>query len=126
MAGADVPQMGHVARPPFPRGPEDAAQQGFHGAGRHVDQEAVVQLASVQLDAVCDGLKVGADEIDMPTMLVLLTGLNDGPRLTYEGGKAFFGIDEVKLVQRLVDVDLLIAICDVAWHQQLRPKRSTR
>src|SRR5262249_45621665 len=29
----------HVARAPFPRRPEDVQQQGFHEAGRHVDDQ---------------------------------------------------------------------------------------
>ena len=100
VGGADVAQVGHVARPPLPRGPEDVGHEALHRAGRHVDQQSVVGRALADLDAVRDRLEVGGDEVNVPPVNVGLAGLDRVPRLLDE-------IDEVLLAIRLRDLEEL-------------------
>ena len=102
MGDADVAHVGHVLRPPFPRGPEDRSAQALHRARRNVDQEAVVDLAIVQNLAFRDRLQMGAQEFDMPAVDVGLGWLDDVPRALDErrqrqlaGG--LLDVSEVKL-----------------------------
>ena len=96
MGGADISQIRHIARPPFPRGPQHVAEQGLHCARRDVDQQTVIIPLVVDHHFICDCLKMLGDGLDMPVVQVFLTGLNDVPSL-------FDELDERKFAHTFFD-----------------------
>ena len=117
VGGADVAQVGHVARPPLPRRPEDVGHEALHRAGRHVDEQAVVRRALADLDAVRDRLKVGGDEVNVPAVNVGFTGFNGVPALLDEIDEVLLAVSLRDLEELGVHVDALAIELDEAGHQ---------
>ena len=107
--------MRHILRPPLPRRPEDVGEEGLHHAGRHVDQETIIEAAILKLDAICDGLEMLGDHIDMPVVDIVCARLDDMPRLLDERDETFltFGgadLDQLTLVinREIIDFTYLV------------------
>ena len=52
--------------------------------------------AAVELDAICNGLKMLANKINMPPVDIILPRLKHMPRLPDELGEAIFGVGAIK------------------------------
>gem|GEM_PF-4165237 len=78
---ADKAHLGHVPRPPLPGWPDHAGQQGLHGAGWHVHQQAVDL-------ALGHGLQVQANGVQRPSPLQLGSRFKHAPGTLGKLGQA--------------------------------------
>ncbi len=69
--------MRHVHRPPFPGGPENIHEQGFHKPGRDVYQ----QLGDI---AAGHRVKVETHRLERPALDEVLGGFEDRPKIADE------------------------------------------
>ena len=98
--GANIPEMRHAARAPFPRGPEHRHRKAFHGPGRDIDKEPVV------IAAVRYRFEMLTNSVDMPAVDVGLPGLDKMPGQPDERRQRLPAISPVQRNQAGLPVDI--------------------